>query len=250
METFETFPRAPITEALLDIQASLPSTTDAPKLATFQEAIKDRFPEKRERFAWSQGFQWQIGKTPEISPPSQMMDGYLFVSANKTKIVQARLNGFTFNKLRPYESWEKFNEEARELWERYVALAAPANITRIGLRYLNRIEIPLPIADFRHYCLLFPEIPADIPQGLSEFFLRFVAPDGGTGATGVVTLTFEPPQGAARVLPLIMDIDVFYQFQLMPPNTGELWAKFAILRQLKNRIFFSSVPESARSLFR
>ena len=250
MAMYETFPHAPITEALLDIQATLPESSDAARLLEFESLVKDRFPEKKELFFWEQGFQLHLGKEAQPMPLIQRLQGHLFVSPDKTKLVQARVNGFTFNKLKPYESWDKFNEEARELWEHYRAIASPVNVTRVALRYLNRIEIPLPIKDLKDWGVLFPDVPPDIPQGLTEFFLRFVTPDPESGASGIITMTFEPPHPERTVLPLILDVDVFYSFDLMAPKTEYLWGKFAQLRELKNKIFFSIITENAKNLFR
>ena len=54
MVTVETFPKAPITEALLDIQVVLPDAVDTARLLTYHDLVKDRFPEKRDRLTWSQ----------------------------------------------------------------------------------------------------------------------------------------------------------------------------------------------------
>lgn len=248
--SFETFPNPPITEALLDIQVALPTEIGLSQLLEFQEPLRDRFPQKKERISWSQGFQLQPTGSTEVMPASSKVEGYLFVSSDSTKIAQARLSGFTFNKLKPYESWEKFSSEGKELWNKYLTLARPANIKRIALRYINRIEIPLPLKDFRDYCLLFPETPPQMPQRIAEFFLRFVTSDDDTGASSVVTLTLDPPPNGATKLPIILDIDVFFGFEVFPPDSSELWEKCTHLRQLKNRIFFSCLTESAKKLFR
>lgn len=247
---FETFANAPITEALLDIQVQLPQGAHAPQLLSYHDFVKKEFPEKRDRLSWSQGLQWQIGQEPKVLPSSQTLEGYMYVSADKRKIVQTRLNSFTFNRLKPYDNWESFSRQARELWEHYRELFSPINIGRLGLRYLNRIEIPLPVADLKAFCVLIPDVPQDIAQNLSEFFLRFVVPDDTSGASGIVTLTFDPRAPGKSVLPLILDIDVFFAFGVAAPGTDDLWRKLAILRQFKNRIFFSSVTESAKNLFR
>ena len=246
----ETFSRAPITEALLDIQAVLPEAVDTARLLAYHDLVKDRFPEKRDRLSWSQGFHWRVGQQPEVMPVAQKLEGYLFVSPDKTKIVQARVNGFTFNKLKPYETWEKLSQEAKGLWEQYRGLATPVNVSRVGLRCLNRIEIPLPVGDPKQFCLLFPDLPPEMPQAITEFFQRCVVRDSESGSLGVVTLTFEPYQQASTVLALILDIDVFYQFDATPPDTTQLWQKLDMLHDLKNRIFFSSLTENAKRLFR
>lgn len=245
----ETFPKAPITEALLDIQVVSPEATDIAKLADFHLGIEDRFPERQEREMWPLEIKLKRGEAPKAETASGIT-GFFFVSADKSKIVQVRKNAFAFHKLRPYQNWEAFRDEAKELWERFREHVGPTNVSRLGLRYINRIEIPLPIKDFRDYCLLFPEIPPEMPQYLAELFLRFVVPDTESRSNGIVTVTFEPPNAEANVLGLILDIDVFQQFTVLSPDDGTLWTTFEILRDYKNRIFMSSTTETAKTLFR
>ena len=246
----EIFRNAPATEALLDIQVALPPEVDLPKLLQFHDLVMETFPEKRERLNFSQGVEIAPDGKPKGIPFSTKVEGYLFVSSNKLKLVQARMSGFTFNKLKPYDRWETFRDEAKVLWDKYRTLFKPANVTRLALRYINRIEIPLPVKEFRDYCLLFPEIPPNMPQGLAEFFMRFVVPETERGPTGIVTVTFEPLKPASTVLPLIFDIDVFQLFEMMSPESEEIWQKFEQLCTFKDTIFFSSVTEKTKELFR
>lgn len=44
--------------------------------------------------------------------------------------------------LRPYSNWEDFSTAAFNYLEKYIALAKPLLITRIGLRYINRVDLP------------------------------------------------------------------------------------------------------------
>jgi hypothetical protein len=71
--------------------------------------------------------------------------GWRFVSPDKLHVFQARLNGFTFSRLPPYVDWESFRTEARRLWDLYRAVANPIAPTRIAVRYINRLDLPLPI---------------------------------------------------------------------------------------------------------
>ena len=187
----ETFKNPPIQEALLDIAVALPEETTNEVLASYQVGLEARFPTRKERRKWTQGLEFSSGNDPKALLTPAVVDGFLFVSESEGKIVQSRRDGFTFNKLRPYSDWSSFSQEARQLWTRYCELAKPKHVTRIGLRFINRIEIPLPFADFREYCFLFRDIPKPIPHALSEFFLRFIAPTPDwPGISGIVTLTF------------------------------------------------------------
>jgi uncharacterized protein (TIGR04255 family) len=246
----EQFKNPPIQEGLLDIQATLPPDVKLETLKKFHEGLESRFPEKQERIAWQQAFQISGEGETHAMRSSRSVDGYLFVSKADGKVVQARCDGFTFNKLRPYSNWDTFSAEARELWERYAKLVRPASVQRISLRYLNRIGLPLPVSDLREYCLLFPDIPPGLPGGVSDFFLRFTLPVPDTPTASVVTLTFEPPAQGATVLNMILDNEAIHVFGSLNVDTQVIWSKMAALRELKNKVFDDSLTEKAKNLFR
>ena len=54
-------------------------------------------------------------------------------------VVQFNKDSFVFSRLKPYEDWEKFSQEALRLWEIYCELPEPTEIGRIGLRFINRL---------------------------------------------------------------------------------------------------------------
>src|SRR5688572_30820653 len=105
------FPNAPITEALLDIRVKLPAEVTLTRLASFHDNVREQYPVKRERVRWEGSIQFEPGIVPEMRPPSGGPDGYLFTSADGKQIVQARLDGFTFNRLKPYDRWETFRDQ-------------------------------------------------------------------------------------------------------------------------------------------
>lgn len=249
MSEYTVLRNAPITEALLDIQGELPPDTTLESLASLQEEIKDRFPNRQER-----GFlQFEVaakeGSTPELSQTSGIQ-GYLFVSPepDATKVVQARLNGFTFSKLRPYQNWSLFRGEAYELWERYVRLAKPITVTRLGLRFINRIELPLPFREFNQFILTVPEIAPELPSDVSEFFMRLVMPQPEQDMNAIVTVATNVAERNENFLPLIFDIDVFQQKEY-EPSSETIWHTFDLMRRIKNDIFFKSITDKTARLF-
>lgn len=244
---YTVFPNAPITEALLDIRVELPEDVTLARLEVFHDFVKDNFPEKQERISFTSGFKLSQ-EGPQPLSTSGGPDGYLFRSPTVGKIVQARLDGFTFNKLKPYENWKVFRSEARELWNQYFQITDPIKITRIALRYINKIEIPLPIKDLKEYILTTPEIAPKLPQGLAYFFMRLDIPNPDTGATAIITQTMENPTENQR-LPLIFDIDVFQNTTYIG-NKTEIWEEFEKLRSFKNDLFFNSITEKAKELFK
>jgi len=247
MGEYPVFKNAPIIEALLDVRVELPKEVDLKKLEAFYDFVKDRFPEKQERKFFRAEFKLSREITSASVPTSSETVGYLFRSPIENKIVQARLDGFTFNKLKPYENWKLFSSEARRLWDLYLQIANPLRITRIAARYINRIVVPLPMKDFKEYILTIPEIAPNLPQALAHFFMRLVIPNPEIQATAVVIETMENPVDNQR-LPLILDIDVWRE-TVYEDNQPEMWDDFEKLRVFKNDVFFNSITEKTKELF-
>lgn len=247
MLQYPVYPNAPIVESVFDIQVEQSEGVTIEQIGTFHDCIKDRFPKIEKR---SKG-QAQIkisDKGASLDSPSFNLDGFLYSSIIEKKIVQARLDGFTFNKLKPYESWEAFSSEAHELWDLYAKIAQPIKIKRIALRYINKIEIPLPISDFKEYILTIPEIAPALPQGLANFLMMLVIPKPEIGATAVINEVMEQVT-KQQTLPIIFDIDVFKIVSYIN-NYDELWKEFDQLRIFKNDIFFNSMTDKAKDLFK
>ncbi len=248
MTDWPRFPNAPIVEALLDIRASFRSPVDPSRLEAFQEVIRDRYPTKLGRVRW----EGQIQVAPESAAAGisrRGPDGYLFKSTDGRHTVQARQDGYTFNWIKPYDRWEVFRNEAREHWERYRETFDPEAVTRLALRYINRLELPLPFTDFREYVKTSPDIAPGLPQGLSGFFMRLEIPDEARGFIAIVTETMEAAIDERKRLPFVLDIDVIRQ-ATFEPSSPAIWDTFEKLRDFKNEIFFGSVTERAMELFR
>jgi len=243
----EHYPNAPIQEALIDIQVTAHPDFAVEQLKSFGQGLEKHFPEVQENVQLIQGLQFLLGGESQTFSSSKTVDGYLFKSKTDGKTVQARRDSFTFNKLRPYTDWKDFGSEAKELWQRYSELAKPVAIRRLGLRYINRIEVPQGILDLREICLLFPDIPQPIPQGLAEFFQRFVAPKDN-GLISVVSLALDYLRPEARPA-IILDIDVFCMIGNAGNQSEAMWSRFEEMRVLKNEIFSASLSEKAKALF-
>jgi uncharacterized protein (TIGR04255 family) len=136
---------------------------------------------------------------------------------------------------------------AREQWSQYRELAQPASVTRLALRYINRIRLPLPIKDFRDYILTVPEIAPGLPQRPAGFFARIVLPFQDHECLAIVTETIEPSERDA--LPWILDIDAYTE-RPFTAESNEIWLTFEKLRDAKNEVFFRSLTEKAKELFR
>lgn len=247
MATIRHLARAPIVEALLDIRVTLPGAPSYKTLEPFAHLVAEKYPSRRERHQVLA--QWQTTPQGEITHSgSRTPVGYLLTSADGTEVVQARTDGFSFSRLEPYTSWHEVKAEAKRLWEAYIEVASPDVATRLALRYINRIPLPLPIPDFAEYVTTGPTIAADLPQSLSNFFFNATIPIPEMDMVVVISETIEQVTDDEK-LPLIFDIDASSSVPMEPADSA-IWKKFDELCELKDKVFFSSVTDKALELFK
>jgi len=248
MTVYQSVPNAPITEALLDIQVARTEDVDFTALEPFCDAIAAEYPTRRHRIEWQAAFSVSDDGPAIAASPGGGTVGYLLTSRDGSQIAQARVNGFSLSRLRPYQDWNRFRAEAQRLWEIYLEIAQPRMIERIALRYINRLELPLPFEDFREYVRTAPEIAPGLPQSLSHFLMQLHIPSSVHDAVAIVTETLEPPKDDGSLLPFILDIDAVRKGSLHP-NDPTLWERFEKLHALKNEIFFQTITEKTKALF-
>jgi uncharacterized protein (TIGR04255 family) len=245
---FPTLQQAPITEALIDIQVQLPPDVDLAQLRKFHTGLEEQYPQIDQRFNMSATIQISPMAGPELTKEGPTPDGWVMRSEKDAQIVQARLDGFTLNKLPPYITWQSLSERARDLWQRYIDVARPIKVTRLAARYANRIELPWGV-DFKDVIRTVPEIAPGIPQGLPEYFMRLVIPHP-SGATAIVTMASLPAPPSGGTWPMLFDIDVFRFTDIAATDASSIWSTLEELRAYKNMIFFNSIAPSQLEKYR
>lgn len=240
---FSTLKLAPITEAIIDFRVELPSTVDINTLEEIHDQLKDEFPIKAARTSTETEFRFEPGKDVVFTPKAPKTEGFYFKNQLGDMVVQVRLDGFTLSKLKPYRDWSSFELKFRQLWAIYSHEASPSVITRIAVRYLNRIDLPLG-ATLKDYLLTVPEIAPQLPQGLSDFLMRIVINDEKTSAVAIVTESSDVVRESTEQYPVILDIDAFRHVSLQVDDES-IWGILQELRNFKNQVFFGSLTNSA-----
>ncbi len=236
----------PIIEAVFDINAEVSSRDDLKIFDDFYSKIKDRFPEKNESFAIKNSIGFKDGQlTPPVS--EKVLRGFVYQNKSDAKVVQARFDGFTFNKLKPYFDFEELIEEAKPLWELYKVVINPIRITAISFRYINTIVLPQPVNELKEYFLTYPEIGAGIPQNINNYFYSFEIVDPKSGAIGNVIQTVGEvtPETAS----VIFDITALKKTMINPKQDQEIWTIVKQLREFKNLIFNNSLTTKTKEMF-
>ena len=238
------YENAPITEALIDVRVDLPMDVTLERLEGIHSQIKTLYPAKKKQI----NFQSRFSAGDEIGAVTrQSVVGFAFSTENGKHVFQARLDGFTFSRLRPYGNWIELRDEGRRLWEIYRAVAQPKRITRVAVRYVNQIDIPIASIDYKDYFRTTPEVSPALPQGLSGFFMQLQFPQPEFGGLLILTQAAVPPPSES-MNSVILDIDVFKEGAEMVSD-DDVWGLLEILRGRKNDFFEGCLTDKARALF-
>jgi uncharacterized protein (TIGR04255 family) len=238
------YENAPISEALIDIRVQFSGTVTLETLQSIHDRVKDKYPRIDKRI-YVQG---QFLAGTDVGAVAKQTDmGYAFISADGKQVFQARLDGFTFSRLRPYGTWRELRDESRRLWSVYCEVANPSATTRVAVRYVNQIDIPLPHVEYKDYFRTAPEVSPDLPQGLSSFFMQLQFPQPDFDGMLILTqLAIPPPRPDTSSV--VLDLDVFRQSQ-EPVSEDALWPLLETLRDRKNDFFEGCITDKTRELF-
>jgi uncharacterized protein (TIGR04255 family) len=232
--------RAPIAEAAIEIRATLSLPVPEGVYDKFREAVAERYPTHNAMRFLVPHFHIESESEVRTETASSLV-GVRLESSDKRTIVQAKSDGLVVSRLSPYESWETLIAEVRSLWAVYFEVFAPSAVMRLGVRYINRIDLDYIDGriDFDTVFTAAPQIPRGLPQTLESFATRILMPIATHEATLAIVQALEAPtiDGAHFA---VLDLDAFTN-TLMKPDTDDMWNQLERLREIKNMAFFESL---------
>lgn len=235
----------PIAEALVDFRTTV--TEPQSSFEALAQELQSRYPVVKPRRAIRAELKVENGK---LIPPTALdlgFQGLMLFNRDETTAVQFRPDGYTYNCLKAYIGGDRLLEEALNLWSIFSARMRPRVVTRVALRYINRLELPFrPGDDFSRYLTAAPVVPEGAPQNVSEFLARVVAHDDNTEAVVITTQQLTVPQPNSPLV--VIDVDTFRGGEFST-EADDLRVILEQLRELKNRTFFSLLTEEAIRLY-
>ena len=232
------YKKAPIAEALISIYVDGGSELDADTLVNLNSRFTDEYSVTEEL---------QSKKTIREDLSRDFATGCKFFTDDGQKSYFVHPNSFSFSQLFPYKNWDAFSSEARRLWLNYRTVRQPEEISKISVRYLNRIEVPHTEFELNDYFRYSLSLPSAFPQDYHNFFLQ-VSLDLDA-INGVASITLTPIGERDGVTPIILDIELT-SYEDIPLEEDKLWEFFGVLREEKNKIFEAVITDKTRSLFK
>ena len=193
----------PLIEAVCEFQfePSQPWDWTIPGLVYAQ--VKKEFPKKKQQNV----IEMEVRADPEIS---QSVKGGIarmqFLREDESALVQVGPNLLAVSHLKPYPTWGKFQEMIINGLAIYRDVANPKGLKRIGLRYINRLEIPHSQIRIEDYILAVPTIPEPVPQEFATWLQRVEIPF--LGANGLMIIqSGSLKQDDPNTIVFVLDLD-------------------------------------------
>lgn len=138
----------PVIEALCEFRFEPGQPWDLAVPGLVYEKIRDDFPKRRQ----ARVLEARITARPsEVGQEILTTDRMQFLRKDEKALIQVGRDLLAVNHLRPYPSWQAFLPLIRQGLSAYREAAHPSGLSRVGLRYINRIEIPGPSIKLEDY---------------------------------------------------------------------------------------------------
>lgn len=247
------YSRAPIVEAVIDVHASFDTTPTLRDLEELSRIFKDRLPLVHAINSFALNFAAKIGDasdSPDVqSNTTTSQLGYRLSTPQSDRVLQIRRQGMSYSHLPPYTNWEQFLGEMRPLWLSYASALKAVSVTRLAVRFINRIPI-LSGVDIDEYVHLGPRIPPEASKQLVGYFMQLVLPAAELGPEfRVIVNTGVEPGTTPSSSALVLDIDVFCE-TVLSVHADAMWKTLEQLRNHKNRIFEASISDKVREMIK
>lgn len=225
------YSKAPIIEALVDFRIERAPQTILGALQSIE------LPAGYKEFGVVAEFTGEL-RIEQLSPVTSAQGGaigYRFQSADGKYVMQARLDGFTFSRLAPYDRWEPFIAEAQTLWNRYRAIVSKAAVVQFSVRYVNKLHMP-PGSEMSKYLRTFPQVSDELPQLLQGSFMRLEMPLNDPAGILILQQYYAPAEQPDQIA-MILDNELRFPVVVTPLSDTMLWTQVEKVRELKNRFF-------------
>jgi uncharacterized protein (TIGR04255 family) len=239
------YKNSPIIEALCEFRLSPDTPWDLTVPGLIFPKVSHFLPIKEQRV--QQGLevkQQKDGVHHEVNVDQRIF----FLSEDKKTFMQVGLHVMGFNRLKPYPGWEDFRAGLHQAYEALLQTVDVKGFQRIGVRYVNRIELQNRHVDLEQFFDFRPYIAEGLPQEISGFIVGCRFPFNSMRDALKVQLTNAVPEKEGQRA-FILDLD----YSLSQPKSIEVdqaleWVEEA--HSQVERSFEGSIKEPLREAFK
>ncbi|MCS6889060.1 MAG: TIGR04255 family protein [Chloroflexus sp.] len=163
-----TYANPPIVEVVCEFRLSQETLWDLALPGLIYEKLRDQFPHREQRLLQEFGIeQSSEGIRQEIRTSERI----LFFTDDRRMFVQVGPRLIAVNCLKPYPTWAHFKPIIVRTWQHVIDTVAVRGIDRIGLRYINQIELAHVQANLADLFQFYPYLGPHLPRQMSSFLI-------------------------------------------------------------------------------
>jgi uncharacterized protein (TIGR04255 family) len=238
------YKRPPITEAVIEIRFEQP----------LDKALVDKAHARlRQQYTFSNPHNTvnvQFDLAHKHAEFQEKGVGFRLSSADQADVLVISTQTFAVSRLAPYQGWDEFRPRAESNWQEWKRAVGYQKIQRIGVRYINRIDIPLSEKGnvrLEEYMNIYPQIPEDKFQKMVQFAMQNVLPLGVDECNLTLNIA-SMPSPLLNHGSFLFDLDIV-RTVAVPQNDDEIWKLVETIRTHKNHAFEAGITDKARALF-
>ena len=232
----------PLIEALCEFHFDPSTPEDLTVPGLLYAALEDKYPIKRQQSLLNQQF-LATPKGPHAN--INMVNRLQFFNKTETALVQINPHFLSVNHLKPYPTWDKFLPMVEEVLRRYYDIVNPSRCLRMGVRFINRIELPGPQSSLGEYFEFRPHLGSLVPKDFIECTVGITLPFKQKEEALRLQLTSLP--GGPETIPIMLDLNYFRTDGNMDLDNVIKWLDGA--HENIESVFEAAITDSCRALF-
>lgn len=197
-----TYPNPTVVQALCHIEfdSSAEASWQISRPTQFLQAVADEYPNisplSAPTITSAAG-----GPTIQITPSLRLQND------DKSRYISVGDKSFTFGQTKDYPGWDRFSAKLIEGWDKFVGIAHPRQVVRVGLRYVNLIprskEHPL----ISNWLKPTSSIPETLIRSKADPFMSRTESWIDKDSLLIVTIGLQAPTTPDEISKIIFDID-------------------------------------------
>ncbi|EUB95863.1 Conserved hypothetical protein CHP04255 [Rhizobium sp. CF080] len=240
------YSKPPIIECLIEMVPSEPfSSRDMGRLA---KKLEPKYGKLEELSDYDVRIRVQGNSAlPELA---SRRDWFRLFSKDGADVSVVNRKSYITSRLAPYHGWDDLTEKFErnlDLLEKTIGLR---KWERVGVRYINRIDIPDPnkqLIDIKQYLNIYPSLPDGFRSDWTSTAVRVERTDASSGFRQLIGCMLVDPV-LLKHQSYLLDIDII-AMKDMPVKRTELMGVLELIQALKNKTFEALVTDNARALF-
>jgi uncharacterized protein (TIGR04255 family) len=235
----------PIQEALVEFQTGPGVEWDPTIVGKLHEKVKASYPGKpRQQKLFQASIHAAEGQPTGVSL-QEGIGRFQLVDADGLRLLSLGPDVLSVNVLKPYDGWEHFRPRITNALRAYVEVSGADRVSRIGVRYVNKVVVSASSIPLPQYFSIGPSMPPGLPGTVTAFLNRaeHVFEDGAK-----LIVTFASIDAEKGTSALLLDLDVVWE-GTTPLDISAALEKVDDLHEREGDAFEALITDKTREVF-